>query len=89
MVVRNIVSWTALIAGYVQNGFFEKGLGIFREMVALGTQPNAITLVNILPACAGLEFLNMGKLVHGCAVKLGPDLCLIRCQSEAWSRGMP
>ncbi|CAL5328635.1 unnamed protein product [Camellia sinensis] len=73
MVVRNIVSWTALIAGYVQNGFFEKGLGIFREMVALGTQPNAITLVNILPACAGLEFLNMGKLVHGCAVKLGVD----------------
>ncbi|GMP36922.1 hypothetical protein CsSME_00008858 [Camellia sinensis var. sinensis] len=73
MVVRNIVSWTALIAGYVQNGFFEKGLGVFREMVALGTQPNAITLVSILPACAGLEFLNLGKLVHGCAVKLGVD----------------
>ncbi|CAL5376734.1 unnamed protein product [Camellia sinensis] len=73
MVVRNIVSWTALIAVYVQNGFFEKGLGIFREMVALGTQPNAITLVNILPAYASLEFLNMGKLVHGCAVKLGVD----------------
>ncbi|XP_028072859.1 pentatricopeptide repeat-containing protein At1g08070, chloroplastic-like [Camellia sinensis] len=73
MVVRNIVSWTALIAGYVQNGFFEKGLGVFREMVALGTQPNAITLVSILPACAGLEFLNLGKLAHGCAVKLGVD----------------
>ncbi|KAL7224894.1 hypothetical protein ACSBR1_026216 [Camellia fascicularis] len=73
MVVRNIVSWTALIAGYVQNGFFKKGLGVFREIVALGTQPNAITLVSILPACAGLEFLNLGKLVHGCAVKLGVD----------------
>ncbi|KAL7193987.1 hypothetical protein ACSBR2_025598 [Camellia fascicularis] len=73
MVVRNIVSWTALIAGYVQNGFFKKGLGVFREMVALGTQPNAITLMSILPACAGLEFLNLGKLVHGCAVKLGVD----------------
>ncbi|XP_028113428.1 putative pentatricopeptide repeat-containing protein At3g11460, mitochondrial [Camellia sinensis] len=42
-------------------------------MIALGTQPNAITPVSILPACAGLEFLNLGKLVHGCAVKLGVD----------------
>ncbi|XP_057467566.1 pentatricopeptide repeat-containing protein At1g08070, chloroplastic-like [Actinidia eriantha] len=73
MVLRNIVSWTAMIAGYVQNGFFRKGLGLFREMVALGTQPNAVTLVSILPACAGLEFLNLGKLIHGYAVKLGVD----------------
>ncbi|KAF5956398.1 hypothetical protein HYC85_003623, partial [Camellia sinensis] len=68
-----------LVFGYVQNGFFEKGLGIFSEMIALGTQPNAITLVSILPACVGLEFLNLGKLVHGCAVKLGvySDISLI------------
>ncbi|KAK9277500.1 hypothetical protein L1049_007044 [Liquidambar formosana] len=74
MGARNIVSWTAMIAGYVQNGFFEKGLNIFREMLASGTQPNAITLVSILPACAGLEFLNLGKLIHGYGVKLGVDL---------------
>ncbi|GFS33780.1 tetratricopeptide repeat (TPR)-like superfamily protein [Actinidia rufa] len=49
MILRNIVSWTAMIAGYVQNGFFRKGLRLFREMVALGTQPNAVTLVSILP----------------------------------------
>ncbi|XP_058183274.1 pentatricopeptide repeat-containing protein At1g08070, chloroplastic-like [Rhododendron vialii] len=73
MVVRNIVSWTSMIAGYVQNGLFEKGLGLFREMIALGTQPNAVTLVSVLPACAGLEFFNLGSLVHGYAVKLGVD----------------
>ncbi|KAF8403263.1 hypothetical protein HHK36_011364 [Tetracentron sinense] len=73
MVVRNIVSWTAMIAGYVQNGFFKEGLGVFRGMVASGTQPNAVTLVSILPACASLEFLNLGKLIHGYGVKLGVD----------------
>ncbi|XP_059633236.1 putative pentatricopeptide repeat-containing protein At3g11460, mitochondrial [Cornus florida] len=73
MVVRNIVSWTAMIAGYVQSGFFENGLGVFREMVASGTQPNAVTLVSILPACAGLGFLKLGKLIHGYGVKLGVD----------------
>ncbi|KAF7132186.1 hypothetical protein RHSIM_Rhsim09G0134200 [Rhododendron simsii] len=73
MIVRNIVSWTSMIAGYVQNGLFKKGLGLFREMVALGTQPNAVTLVSVLPACAGLEFFNLGRLIHGYAVKLGVD----------------
>ncbi|KAG5532880.1 hypothetical protein RHGRI_027237 [Rhododendron griersonianum] len=48
MIVRNIVSWTSMIAGYVQNGLFEKGLGLFREMVALGTRPNAVTLCGIV-----------------------------------------
>ncbi|KAF7131958.1 hypothetical protein RHSIM_Rhsim09G0134800 [Rhododendron simsii] len=50
-----------------------KGLGLFREMIALGTQPNAVTLVSVLPACAGLEFFNLGSLIHGYAVKLGVD----------------
>ena len=71
--VRNILSWTSMIAGYVQNGFFERGLGTFQQMVSLATQPNAVTLVSILPACAHLEFLTLGKLIHGYAVKLGVD----------------
>ncbi|CAK9144176.1 unnamed protein product [Ilex paraguariensis] len=73
MVVRNIVSWTAMISAYVQNGFFDMGLGVFREMMASGTRPNAVTLVSILPACAGLEFLNLGMLIHGYGMKLGVD----------------
>ncbi|KAJ7979249.1 Pentatricopeptide repeat [Quillaja saponaria] len=73
MDVKNIVSWTAMIAGYVQNGLFKEGLGVFQKMVALGTQPNAVTLVSILPACAGLEFLNLGKTIHGYGVKVGID----------------
>lgn len=28
MVVRNIVSWTAMIAGYVKNGFYKEGLTV-------------------------------------------------------------
>ncbi|XP_050227171.1 pentatricopeptide repeat-containing protein At3g12770-like [Mercurialis annua] len=73
MVVRNIVSWTAMIAGYVQNRLFSEGLEIFREMVRSGTRPNAITLVSVLPACSSLEFLILGKLVYAYAVKVGVD----------------
>ncbi|OIT32762.1 PREDICTED: pentatricopeptide repeat-containing protein At2g29760, chloroplastic-like [Nicotiana attenuata] len=70
---RNIVSWTAMIAGYVQNGIPEKGLGHFLKMVNSGTLPNAITLVSVLPACARLECLDMGMLVHGYSIKLGVE----------------
>ncbi|KAK9142189.1 hypothetical protein Syun_011589 [Stephania yunnanensis] len=73
MSVRNIVSWTAMVAGYVQNGFFKEGLSVFRRMTGSGTRPNKVTLVSVLPACAGLEFLNLGMLIHGYGVKLGAD----------------
>ncbi|KAM1714604.1 hypothetical protein ACFX11_025445 [Malus domestica] len=73
MVVKNIVSWTAMIAGYVQNGFYEEGLGVLRDMVASDTQPNVVTLVSVLPACASLEFLDLGKLIHGFGIKVGVD----------------
>ncbi|PIA27670.1 hypothetical protein AQUCO_07600081v1 [Aquilegia coerulea] len=73
MTVKTIVSWTAMIAGYVQNGSFEDGLRVFWKMVASGTRPNAVTLVSILPACARLELLNLGKSIHGYGVKLGVD----------------
>nr|XP_004305327.2 PREDICTED: pentatricopeptide repeat-containing protein At1g08070-like [Fragaria vesca subsp. vesca]XP_011466751.1 PREDICTED: pentatricopeptide repeat-containing protein At1g08070-like [Fragaria vesca subsp. vesca]XP_011466752.1 PREDICTED: pentatricopeptide repeat-containing protein At1g08070-like [Fragaria vesca subsp. vesca] len=73
MVVRNIVSWTAMIAGYVKNGFYKEGLTVLRDMVASGSQPNVVTLVSILPACASLEFLDLGNLIHGHGVKVGFD----------------
>ncbi|KAJ8568770.1 hypothetical protein K7X08_030992 [Anisodus acutangulus] len=73
MRVRNIVSWTAIIAGYVQNGILEKALGIFVKMVNSGTLPNAITLVSVLPACARLECSDLGMLFHGCSIKLGVE----------------
>ncbi|XP_008243706.1 PREDICTED: pentatricopeptide repeat-containing protein At1g08070, chloroplastic-like isoform X1 [Prunus mume] len=73
MIVKNIVSWTAMIAGYVQNGFYKEGLSVLRDMVASGTQPNVVTLVSILPACASLKFLDLGKLIHGCGIKVGVD----------------
>ncbi|CAN4092358.1 unnamed protein product [Withania somnifera] len=73
MRVRNIVSWTSMIAGYVQNGIPEKGLQIFLEMVNSGILANAVTLVSVLPACARLGCLELGMLIHGYSIKLGVE----------------
>lgn len=71
ILVQNVVSWTVLIAAYVQNGFCEKGLSALRDMIVSGIKPNAVTLTSILPTCANLEFLDLGKSIHAYAVKIG------------------
>ncbi|CAL1354751.1 unnamed protein product [Linum trigynum] len=73
MGARNIVSWTAMVAGYVQNGLYEQGIGVFKKMICSKAQPNAVTLASILPACAGLEFLNLGEMIHAYGIKVGVD----------------
>ncbi|KAL8128536.1 hypothetical protein V2J09_017691 [Rumex salicifolius] len=71
---RNVVSWSALIAGYVQNGLSEQGMIVFREMLVNGTRPNSVTLVSVLPACAGLKLLALGRSIHSYGIKMGMDL---------------
>ncbi|EFJ26227.1 hypothetical protein SELMODRAFT_98207 [Selaginella moellendorffii] len=52
MTYRDVVSWTAIIAAYSQNGYSSEALDIFRIMVQAGVEPNGITLINTLSACS-------------------------------------
>ncbi|XP_057865082.2 pentatricopeptide repeat-containing protein At2g13600 [Cryptomeria japonica] len=49
---RDVVSWTAMIAGYAQNGLLEETFQTFKQMQLAGVKPNATTFACILPACA-------------------------------------
>ncbi|XP_057863265.2 pentatricopeptide repeat-containing protein At4g02750 [Cryptomeria japonica] len=53
---RNVISWTAMVAGYAQNGLVEKALETFNQMQLAGVSPNSTTFVCVLFACnhAGL-----------------------------------
>ncbi|MQL73667.1 hypothetical protein Taro_006004 [Colocasia esculenta] len=73
MAVRNVVSWTTMVAAYVQNGAYEKSLEVFASMVGTGLQPNEVTLASVLPACVRWESLRLGKLIHGYGIKSGLD----------------
>ncbi|CAD6254324.1 unnamed protein product [Miscanthus lutarioriparius] len=70
---RTVVSWTAMVAGYVQNYFYGEALALFGTMVAEGVLPNEITLISFLPCLQGQEWLNAGEMVHGFVVKSGFD----------------
>ncbi|KAE8677356.1 Pentatricopeptide repeat-containing protein [Hibiscus syriacus] len=68
---RDIVLWTSMIAGYVQNGKFESALSLFYELLACGGRPDEFTISNILSACADLAIARFGVQVHGHVVKSG------------------
>ncbi|KAJ7530323.1 hypothetical protein O6H91_15G089400 [Diphasiastrum complanatum] len=68
---QDIVSWTALISAYAQNGHGKTALQLFRRMQQLGLQPNNITFVSVLHACCNPAFLQEGKSIHAQIVEKG------------------
>uniref|UniRef100_A0A7N1A2T3 DYW domain-containing protein n=1 Tax=Kalanchoe fedtschenkoi TaxID=63787 RepID=A0A7N1A2T3_KALFE len=70
---RDVVSWTALISGFVAQGCGSEGAELFCEMRKGGVMPNKFTLPTVLKACSLCLELEMGKQVHGEVIKTGVD----------------
>eukprot|EP01018_Ginkgo_biloba_P031291 Gb_27329 [translate_table: standard] len=68
---RNVVSWTAMIAGFIQHGHGEAALEIFSEMQEAETKPNQFTFASVLSTCASLAALEYGEQVHVHTIKTG------------------
>ncbi|CAL8997242.1 unnamed protein product [Prunus brigantina] len=62
-------TWNGIISGCIQNEYFEDALDAFYNMLCFPEDPNFVTIASILPACAGLKDLNLGRAVHGFALK--------------------
>ncbi|XP_061992426.1 pentatricopeptide repeat-containing protein At1g50270 [Rosa rugosa] len=62
---KNVVSWTALIAGYVQCEKYKDALLVLKCMVSEDVKPNQSTLSSVLTSCAHVGALDQGKLIHG------------------------
>ncbi|XP_050204750.1 putative pentatricopeptide repeat-containing protein At5g08490 [Mercurialis annua] len=66
MGMRDLISWNAIISGYASNGKWSKSLELFQELLSLGSNaPDSVTLLSILPACAQLQNLKVGRAIHG------------------------
>ncbi|KAF9596227.1 hypothetical protein IFM89_008386 [Coptis chinensis] len=66
---KDIVAWSAIIAAFGQTGNPIEALSLFREMQEGNNKPNRITMMSVLPACAELSALNLGKSLHGYIIK--------------------
>ncbi|XLR36562.1 hypothetical protein HN51_045914 [Arachis hypogaea] len=65
MDARDLVSWNAIIAGFTSNGEWLKALHLLSNLVSLEMLlPDSVTIVSILPLCAQLRNLHVGKQIH-------------------------
>eukprot|EP00250_Pteridium_aquilinum_P022069 c25297_g15_i1 orf=1-915(-) len=71
LVIRNVVSWNSLIAGFSEHGFGEEALQCFDRMQHEGIFPDAVTLVCSLKACSSLGATNKGREIHTQINRLG------------------
>ncbi|KAK9275535.1 hypothetical protein L1049_022802 [Liquidambar formosana] len=67
----NVVSWTALISGFVDEGYGRVGVDLFCKMRKEGFRPNEFTLTTALKACSMCSTLDLGKQVHAEVIKVG------------------
>ncbi|KAH7366424.1 hypothetical protein KP509_18G077400 [Ceratopteris richardii] len=61
---RDVISWSALIAGYAKHGQGQNALNCFEQMQSEGLSPNIVTFISILKACGSIRALDKGEQVH-------------------------
>ncbi|CAN1260078.1 Pentatricopeptide repeat-containing protein At4g16470 [Linum perenne] len=66
---KSLISWNAMISGYVQNGLEEAGLGHYCNMRRNGLTPDQYTFASVFRACGTLASLELGKQAHGVMIK--------------------
>ncbi|KAK0590312.1 hypothetical protein LWI29_025307 [Acer saccharum] len=71
---KDVVSWSSMVACYAQNGAAVEALSLFNEMIQKRSEPNAVTVVSALQACAASFNLEEGKKIHELSAKKGFDL---------------
>lgn len=74
MVEKDSISWNTIITGLDQNEYFEEAVKRFYEMRVAQAVPSNFTLISTLSSCASLGWVDLGRQVHGEAVRLGLDL---------------
>eukprot|EP00250_Pteridium_aquilinum_P015263 c22481_g3_i1 orf=155-3055(+) len=71
LLVHDAVTWTALIAGYVEYGYGEEALKCLDCMEAGGVSPDSVMLVASLKACASTGSLHRGRALHADVARRG------------------
>ncbi|KAJ9181028.1 hypothetical protein P3X46_009203 [Hevea brasiliensis] len=66
---RSSITWNAMMSGYIQNGYFDDAINLFRQMKSAGVQLPAEILGSLVDACSHLGALQLGKEIHGYLIR--------------------
>ncbi|AQK84060.1 Putative pentatricopeptide repeat family protein [Zea mays] len=70
---NDIISWTALLTCYTQNGLDEEVLLFFRKMLRKGLGSPVFCITSVLRASSSISNLAVGLQIHSRTLKLGID----------------
>ncbi|KAJ4704319.1 Pentatricopeptide repeat-containing protein [Melia azedarach] len=70
---KNVVSWTAIISGYINEGKLREAIDTFRNLLETGVRPDSFSLVRVLSACAQLGDLSSGEWINGYITEAGME----------------
>ncbi|CAK9226489.1 unnamed protein product [Sphagnum troendelagicum] len=73
------VSWNAIIFAHVKCGQGQKALDLFTQMHHEGVEPNSLTFVGVLNACASLFALEEGRCAHKQIIQSGFESNVFVC----------
>ncbi|CAN4078392.1 unnamed protein product [Withania somnifera] len=62
---KDVVLWTTIISGLVQNERADRALEVFQSMLCSRIEPSTTTIASALAACAQLGSLKVGTSIHG------------------------
>ncbi|GAA0157283.1 hypothetical protein LIER_14586 [Lithospermum erythrorhizon] len=68
---KNVVSWTAMLVGYGQNGYSQEAVTTFYEMQRSGIEPDEYTFGSVISSCSNLASLEEGTQCHGLVMVSG------------------
>ncbi|KAK6802476.1 hypothetical protein RDI58_000256 [Solanum bulbocastanum] len=73
MEVKNTISWTTMISGYMQNSSDWEAISMLRDLNSLGWMLDRFACSSVLISCGSLEALELGRQVHAYTVKANVD----------------
>jgi pentatricopeptide repeat protein len=85
---EDVVSWTAMIAGYAQHDMFAEALKLFEEMQNRGIRSDNIGFSSVISACVGIQALNQGRQIHAqsCVSGYSDDLSISNALVSLYAR---
>lgn len=87
--VKDLISWTVMIAGYGMHGFGNEAIAAFNEMRRVGIKPDEVSFISILYACSHSGLLDEGWRLFNIMrneCKIEPKLEHYSCMVDLLSR---
>ncbi|KAG6571397.1 Pentatricopeptide repeat-containing protein, partial [Cucurbita argyrosperma subsp. sororia] len=70
MDIKNIISWTTMISGYMQNSYDWEAVELGSEMFRMGWKPDEYVCSSILTSCGSVDALQHGRQIHSYIIKV-------------------